>query len=121
VCPPRPPASFPNILDRSIVFKPAPQRPPPRRAGSSRARRAGADAAEFRPERHLPSDPGAAGRHRLAWMPFAAGPRVCLAANFALNEALIAVASLMQARAPPARAPHAASPSAPCPRGWARC
>jgi cytochrome P450 len=44
----------------------------------------------FRPERFLPGS--APSRHRLAFMPFGAGPRVCVGSSFAMEEALLLMA-----------------------------
>ena len=46
----------------------------------------------FRPERFLPGS--SAPRHRLAYMPFGAGPRVCLGNHFAMAEGVLLLASL---------------------------
>lgn len=48
----------------------------------------------FDPTRFLP---GAAAPPRFAYLPFGAGPRVCVGAQFALIEAAIALATLVQA------------------------
>jgi cytochrome P450 len=52
---------------------------------------------EFRPERFLP---GAPPRPRHAFIPFSLGPRVCTGAHFAMAEAVIVLASLIQDVAP---------------------
>jgi unspecific monooxygenase len=46
----------------------------------------------FRPSRFLP---GAPPPDRFAYMPFGAGPRVCIGAQFALTEAMLALAKLI--------------------------
>jgi cytochrome P450 len=56
----------------------------------------GQDADLYRPERHLPTDPLAATRSKFAWMPFGAGPRMCLGASLAMTEATVTVAGLLQ-------------------------
>lgn len=48
----------------------------------------------FRPERFLPDHP--ARDHRLAYMPFGAGPRVCLGNHFAVAEGVLLLATLAQ-------------------------
>lgn len=50
------------------------------------------DAEAFRPERFLPGYP--AFGHRLAYMPFGAGPRVCLGNHFAMAEGVLLLTSL---------------------------
>lgn len=50
---------------------------------------------EFRPERFLPENRKAV--DRWAWIPFSAGPRVCIGAAFALNEAMIGLATILKA------------------------
>lgn len=50
---------------------------------------------QFRPERFL--DEGAARRrHRLAYVPFGTGPRVCIGSSFALQELVLVVATVLQ-------------------------
>jgi len=56
----------------------------------------GTDAHLYRPERHLPTDARAATRSKFAWMPFGAGPRMCLGASLAMTEATVCVAGMMQ-------------------------
>jgi cytochrome P450 len=46
----------------------------------------------FEPDRFAPEN--AAGRSRFAYLPFAAGPRICVGASFAMTQMLIAVAVL---------------------------
>ncbi len=48
----------------------------------------------FLPERFLPENRGKIGRFQ--FLPFGAGPRVCIGATFALQEAVIALAVLMR-------------------------
>ncbi|MBL8057915.1 MAG: cytochrome P450 [Anaerolineales bacterium] len=50
--------------------------------------------AEFRPERFAPG--AEAGRPKLAYFPFAAGPRQCLGKDFALVEAALLLAAMVQ-------------------------
>lgn len=50
---------------------------------------------EFRPERFLPEHRKAI--DRWTYIPFSAGPRVCIGAAFALNEAMIALATILKA------------------------
>ena len=53
------------------------------------------DPAAFRPERFLPENRKAIDRY--AYIPFSAGPRVCIGAAFALQEASIALATILRA------------------------
>ncbi|MBN9510785.1 MAG: cytochrome P450 [Alphaproteobacteria bacterium] len=59
-----------------------------------RHRRLWTDPDAFVPERFLP---GATPPPRFAYLPFGAGPRVCVGAQFALAEAALVLARLMQA------------------------
>uniref|UniRef100_A0ACD5YYK5 Uncharacterized protein n=1 Tax=Avena sativa TaxID=4498 RepID=A0ACD5YYK5_AVESA len=54
----------------------------------------GADANEFNPARF--GDERRAGRHQMAFMPFAGGERVCIGQNLALMEAKVALAVMLQ-------------------------
>lgn len=49
----------------------------------------------FRPERFLPEERGHI--DRFAYLPFGAGPRVCIGASFALQEAVIVLATIVRA------------------------
>ena len=46
----------------------------------------------FRPERFMPDQPAPS---RFAFMPFGAGPRICVGAQFAMAEAILVLASLI--------------------------
>ena len=59
-----------------------------------RHRRLWRDPDVFDPSRFLPGEPPPP---RFAWMPFGAGPRVCVGAQFALTEATLVLAKLIQA------------------------
>jgi cytochrome P450 len=58
-----------------------------------RHRRHWADPDAFRPERFLP---GATPPARFTYLPFGAGPRVCIGAQFALTEAAVVLARLVR-------------------------
>jgi unspecific monooxygenase len=59
-----------------------------------RHKRLWAEPERFDPARFLP---GASPPERFAYLPFGAGPRVCIGAQFALTEATLVLASLIQA------------------------
>jgi cytochrome P450 len=59
-----------------------------------RHRRLWDDPERFDPERFLGGGP--AGRPRLAYIPFGAGPRVCIGAQLAMTEIMLALATLAQ-------------------------
>lgn len=48
----------------------------------------------FKPERFAPE--AAEARHRFAYLPFGAGPRICIGAAFAVTEAVVLLAALAQ-------------------------
>ena len=49
---------------------------------------------EFRPERFLGDTPRE--RHRMAYLPFGTGPRICIGSNFALQELVLVLATVLQ-------------------------
>jgi len=63
-----------------------------------RHRRLWDDPERFDPERFSPE--GAAGRPRFAYLPFGAGPRVCIGQVLALNESILILAALAQRYSP---------------------
>ncbi len=52
------------------------------------------DPLEFRPERFLGERPR--DRHRMAYLPFGTGPRICIGSNFALQELVLVLATVLQ-------------------------
>jgi len=63
-----------------------------------RHRRLWDDPERFDPDRFTPE--GAAGRPRFAYLPFGAGPRVCIGQVLALNESILILAALAQRYSP---------------------
>lgn len=49
----------------------------------------------FRPERFLDEDAMRA-RHRMAYLPFGTGPRICIGSSFALQELVLVLATILQ-------------------------
>jgi cytochrome P450 len=49
---------------------------------------------EFHPERFLGES--ARDRHRMAYLPFGTGPRICIGSNFALQELVLVLATVLQ-------------------------
>ena len=49
----------------------------------------------FRPERFLPENRKSIDRY--TWLPFSGGPRICIGAAFAMQEAIVALAEIMKA------------------------
>jgi cytochrome P450 len=49
---------------------------------------------EFHPERFLGERPRE--RHRMAYLPFGTGPRICIGSNFALQELVLVLATVLQ-------------------------
>ncbi|CAA0825563.1 cytochrome P450- family 709- subfamily B-polypeptide 2 [Striga hermonthica] len=56
----------------------------------------GEDAAEFNPERFADGLSKATNGNSFAFIPFGAGPRVCVGSNFAVNETKIALSMILQ-------------------------
>lgn len=63
----------------------------------------------FDPERFTPQ--AAEGRHRFAWLPFGAGPRLCLGRDFSLLEGQLALVMLVQRYDLQRTSPRAAEPA----------
>lgn len=63
-----------------------------------RHRRLWNDPERFEPDRFSPE--GSAGRPRFAYLPFGAGPRVCIGQVLAMNEAMLILAALAQHHQP---------------------
>jgi cytochrome P450 len=53
------------------------------------------DPREFRPERFL-DEAAARERHRMAYLPFGTGPRICIGSSFALQELVLVLATVLQ-------------------------
>ncbi|MCB0878205.1 MAG: cytochrome P450 [Thermoleophilia bacterium] len=52
---------------------------------------------EFRPSRFLDGDGSSTrDRHRMAYLPFGTGPRICIGSNFALQELVLVLATILQ-------------------------
>ena len=51
------------------------------------------DALEFKPERFMGKDPET---HRFAYIPFGAGPRICIGVSLAMTEAITIIASVIK-------------------------
>jgi cytochrome P450 len=62
----------------------------------------------FKPERFLPEQRG--NIDRFAYLPFGAGPRVCIGASFALQEAVVVLASIIRAVRLDLKAGHTVMP-----------
>ena len=56
------------------------------------------DATTFRPERFAPTDGSmtTSAQHPSAWLPFGAGPRLCIGRDFALMEGQLVLAMTLQ-------------------------
>jgi cytochrome P450 len=53
------------------------------------------DPLAFRPDRFL-GESSSRDRHRMAYMPFGTGPRICIGSNFALQELVLVLATVLQ-------------------------
>jgi cytochrome P450 len=76
----------------------------------------------FIPSRFLPENRGTIDRYQ--YLPFGVGPRICIGATFALQEAVIALGALLSSfalTAPPRPSPGRCRNSPPSPKAACRC